>query len=272
MRTAVCILCFVMLPRSAGCVAAADPFRATAPDVFPADFQDAAFGRYVDLKFLGRAWEEMDPAALADAGLQLAEGERVLLRPHKGITAASVLALATKVAAEKNDKATLDRLTNAAEARSDKNLVEQVATARKLAGGSRAPDPALSVSVEQTTPEAFALYKERIARIKAAQLAGNRAALEQMEKEAAGPDALSEAQKKYLAKAVADALAALPKNAKPDETALALAKLAAATRCGGPRDYCVSRSKKLDIWYTASDLGLRLCSRSPKPPAFLAAV
>src|SRR5262245_61010621 len=77
---------------------------------------DPAFERYVDMEALAEAWEDRDAEALTDIGLQLAEGERVLLRSHKGITAEQVLTVAARLAADQRDKKTLQRLSRAAEA------------------------------------------------------------------------------------------------------------------------------------------------------------
>src|SRR5690348_10316522 len=51
-----------------------------------AEFSDPAFARYVDVYAAGRALLDGDAAALTDAALALAEGERVLLRQHKGLS------------------------------------------------------------------------------------------------------------------------------------------------------------------------------------------
>src|SRR5438874_12815553 len=58
-----------------------------APAVLSGDVHDPAFDRYVDLDLATRAWQQADAALLADIGLQLAEGERVLMRPHKAVHA-----------------------------------------------------------------------------------------------------------------------------------------------------------------------------------------
>jgi hypothetical protein len=64
----------------------------------------------VDVLVLGEAWDYHDAAWLADVGFQLIEGERVLLRPHKALDAGKILVLATHVAADRKDQATLARL------------------------------------------------------------------------------------------------------------------------------------------------------------------
>src|SRR5690349_11388462 len=46
----------------------------------PAELTDPAFDKYVDISLLGRAWSSKDSALLTDIALQLAEGERVLMR------------------------------------------------------------------------------------------------------------------------------------------------------------------------------------------------
>ena len=60
----------------------ADELDEEAFAALPDELLDAAFARYMDIDFLRAAWQALDAAALADAGLQLAEGERVLFRSH----------------------------------------------------------------------------------------------------------------------------------------------------------------------------------------------
>lgn len=121
---------------------------------------DPAFDRFVDLELLGAAIWDLDAAALADAGLQLAEGERVLHRSHKaGITARHVLKKAALLAAKKNDKATLQRLNRAAKRMGDEVLVSHVKNVCKAAESSRNSNPLLNVSVGEMTTERFAIVK-----------------------------------------------------------------------------------------------------------------
>src|SRR5437764_15129181 len=72
--------------------------------------RDPAYDRFVDLDQLSTAWEQKDPELLTDIALQLLEGERVLLRPNKYITADQVFNLAIKVAADTKDTPALKRL------------------------------------------------------------------------------------------------------------------------------------------------------------------
>jgi hypothetical protein len=204
----------------------ADP---TPPPAAPAS-SDPAFDRYLDTALLARAWREMNPALLTDLGLQLAEGERVLLRPHKEITAAQVLALAARAAADRQDKATLARLAKAAEQRNDAALTAQIKSAQKVAGGTRAPDPGLTLAIEDASLASLILFKKTVDRVQAARLAGDRETLQLIQKAAEQMTALPEGQRKHLAKLAGDALTGLPQDAKTDPAAAALAKLAGISR------------------------------------------
>ena len=97
---------------------APDPSNQIAGEVaepqIPDELQDRAFDQYVDMVRLQEAWDRLSAAALADAGLQLAEGERVLFRSHKALPADAVLKAAANIAVEKRDKQTLERLAKAA--------------------------------------------------------------------------------------------------------------------------------------------------------------
>lgn len=194
--------------KTATTVAAASTDAAAEKVGEPApDFNDPAFARYVDLLQLGQAWDSLDPVLLTDCALQLAEGERILMRSHKAITSDEVLELATKVA-EKRDRATLDRLAKVCEARKDSPALEKVTAARKLAMATRSSVPALSVSAAESNPDQLFVYQEAINGAKAATASGDVSYFENLETALADKECilvrLSAAQKAYLAKLISD--------------------------------------------------------------------
>lgn len=99
---------------------------------------DRAFDKYVDSDFIAQAWNRLDADALTDVALQLAEGERILLRSHKVGSAADVLRLASRIATTRGNKETLASITTAAKALKVEDVHAQVAAASKLGGASRA--------------------------------------------------------------------------------------------------------------------------------------
>ena len=120
------------------------PVVATAQDAASAvNFADPAFDRYVDIAALGAAWENQDAAALTDAALQLAEGEKALFRSHSAFTAKDVFAKALAVAADQKDKATLERLDRIAKASGDNEFATKVTQTARLSAESRSilPNP-----------------------------------------------------------------------------------------------------------------------------------
>lgn len=196
-----------------------------APPVI--DVQDRAYERFVDLSLLGRAWAEQDPALMADVGLQLAEGERVLLRPHKAITAEKVLQLAAQLAAESRDKATLDRLTQAAVAMGNKGLSGQIAAAGKLAASSRDASAEVTFSAKEVEQGAAAAFSNYSTQIRAAKLAGDKEALEGLKKAIGETDALSDKQQQVLISMIDEAAEAA---GEADPALAVLDKLAAPGR------------------------------------------
>lgn len=76
---------------------------------------DPAFNRYITQESLDMAVNSGDPHVMTDAAMQLAEGERVLHRPHAGISAEDMMISATRIAARKGDTASIERLKNAAQ-------------------------------------------------------------------------------------------------------------------------------------------------------------
>ncbi len=206
----------------------AAPAPATAPDL-----NDPAFDRYVDLMLLGKAWNELDPALITDCALQLAEGERILMRSHKAVSSKQLLELAAKVAADKRDTATLDRLATVCNATKNTATLEQVTSARKLAGATRKVDPAMSVSAVDTSPDQLALYQEAINGSKAAGILGDSIYFENLEAGLADKTSvlvnLSEAQKNHLKKIMGEARDTMPKESAPG-LAETLTKLKDASR------------------------------------------
>ena len=196
-------------------------FRFRTRDLEGQKAEDPAFAKYVRLEDLSNAWAASDPASLTDAGLEMAEGERVLGRTHKsGIKAESVLRKAVALAADKRDKATLDRLAAVAEAGDDAGLKGQVQSARKLSGGERAVDLALQLDVEQTSSSDLARYQELVSAVRSAELLGDADALKAIDKQLDAPPALSASQKDEIRKLIVRARQGLPDKLSPDEDAL----------------------------------------------------
>jgi hypothetical protein len=199
-------------------------FRRGSRDL-PSELQDPAFDTYVGLGDLGRAWDELDPVRLTDVGLQLAEGERVLLRPRQGpLTADRLLELAARLAGERHDRATLERLGRAAERLGDKALTGQVAAAQRLASGSRDLDPAELVSADQIDPQAYQLYRGYLLDIEGAGLLGDRKELQQIAGELPELRALPASQIESLRKLTRSLLANVP--AEGEGTAASAGNLA----------------------------------------------
>ena len=189
---------------------------------------DPAFERYADLDLLARAILDLDPATLADCGFQFAEGERVLLRPHKGgLTASVILRKAVMLAAHKRDKTTLNRLTIAARKLGDKDLLTSVAT---LESDSRKPDLGLRLSVESLTPQTLALLKDLHNQLIQAELMGNTQQLKAIELGLSGLKGLPADHKETVTKYIAKARADFPK--KQNGTDVALARIARFSRRG----------------------------------------
>ena len=208
-----------------------DPPPAAAIEI-PADLADPAFDRYVDLSLLGPAWSSADAALLSDVGLQLLEGERVLLRPHRKMPGAKVLELAARVATDRHDQPTLQRLAKVADQQGQPGWKAQVASALKLGGAARAVNPALTISVEDLSPTAYAAFHEYREQIEIARAARDKAALEALKKGLGELTGLPEKQRNYLDQQIGDGLASLKGVTDPQQDALAgaLNKLADASR------------------------------------------
>ena len=142
----------------------------------PADLQDRAFEKYVSLHLLGGAWAKLDAVVLTDVAMQLAEGERVLLRPHKALSAADALQLAAKTAVDLGDTTTLERLQRIAQARNDQALAAVLAAGAKLASAARdgeEQEDEVIIHAENTGPAQYALLHACCRDLQRAKLAGD---------------------------------------------------------------------------------------------------
>src|SRR5262249_7625394 len=149
----------------------------------PAGLEDRAFTRYVDLALVRTALTERDSALLCDVALQLAEGERVLLRSHKGLPASRMFAVALEVAFQNGDKTTLARLVKAFQSRKeDEKLLARAEAALKLAGKARAVKADLLVSPDAMSVEGLVLYRSFLEQIKLAKTLKDREKLDELEK------------------------------------------------------------------------------------------
>jgi hypothetical protein len=234
--------------------------RAGAADVVKTS--DPAFEKFVDMDALANAWVELNAALLADAGLQLAEGERVLFRSHPAVTADQVLSIAAKIAGEKKDVKTLARLARAADAFKKADLAALVAAAQRIAtkGGA---NPALAFAGDRTSPEVFLAVRDYVNSIIAAKVSGDGETLDIMI-QLTPTVRLPETQRKYLIKAATEARDSLPNEARGlDPAATALHRMVEG-------DKIVAESETLGIKYAGAHNGLRVTGISKDGAAPLA--
>lgn len=139
MKKKLSLLILAVLAGSPGMWASAQDGKADKQSELPVCVQgaDEGFNDYVNLNRLGQAWRELDSEAIADAVLQLAEGERVLLRPHKAIDTDELAKVAVEVAADNGDAASLSRLARFAAARGNTQLSGRIKAAQKTSGTTR---------------------------------------------------------------------------------------------------------------------------------------
>ena len=208
------------LPAPPAEVADDDPLAAVV-----AEFRDPPFDKFLDLSALARGLADSDPAAVLDAGLLLADGERALLRSPRGVTADQILAAALRLAVAKNDIPTLERFDKLA-AR-DAGWKDRVAVARKLAGGSRSAAPAMTVSADDPyAQQQLNLVRAFTKQIEAAEAAGDPGPIKEA-LDVLDITGLDKAQIAHLRGLATAALGRLPEDAAGAEL---IGKLAAASR------------------------------------------
>lgn len=204
----------------------------------PSELLDRPFERFVDLKLLGEAYLTRDAGLMTDIALQLVEGERVLLRSHKGVKVTTVVDAAISVATDNYDVATLDRLSKVAEKLGDASITEQINAARVLASQTRAEQPEPPLPSDEMTHEELAEINHRMQMFERAKAVGDVASLKKLQEELKDQAAEEGSLPAFLAKQVADALAELPEadaNTEAPETVELLNKLAGPARGLDPK-------------------------------------
>lgn len=192
---------------------------------------DPAFDRYVNMLLLGKAWNDMDAGLLVDVALQLAEGERVLQRSHRAISAEKLLELATHVAVETNDEATLERLAKVAKARDDQELTSRVAMAGKLAGKSR--DAGSSLTMAQVGSSEYTLFRNYMTEIRGARIAQDTTRLDRIAMRVDTDSELSSLSREELREEIQRVRSGTPEEiGVNDWTRRILNKLQSANRAG----------------------------------------
>ena len=187
-------------------------------DTLPEEFQDPAFERFVDLHLIGSALADRDAGLLTDAALQLAEGERVLLRSHiSGLSAERLLSKAAILAAETHDDTTLQRLAKAAEATHNQNLIGALQGAQKLTGESREAKPALMLPLDSSDVDSLVKLKVMLDVIDDAKAFQDTTMLDTIAEDAAG---LPENQKQAIANLIDRARAEIQAAGSTEDDAL----------------------------------------------------
>jgi len=227
MRT--CLILSTLVVLALAVPALADDPKPAKEVAVPEALKDPDFDKYLDMKKLREALADSNPAALADVALKLAEGEAALSRKHKGLSAGKLFDLAARTAKASGDKATMERLTKAAEQMKRKDFNESLENIALVGSAGRTGGPAAGINLDSYPAEKVVLFNSFVDQIKAAKNLSSKAQIDDLEKQIRGtsdfPDALKSALGKYIAEVRRD----LPP-AEPDSEMDVLAKLATATR------------------------------------------
>jgi hypothetical protein len=203
------------------------PVSGGSPQV-SAELVDPGFARYVDLQLVGRALREGDANTLADTALQLAEGERILLRPHRSLKVPELLQAALQLATDDRDMECLDRLAMIAEQRKDEAFAGQIAQARKLAAAARDPEAELRVSLDECTPQQYAMICRCCSDVRLAKVTGDTRSLELWDSERL--DHIPDPYRPHLDQLLGEVRSALPDDAEGEVSILG--RIAEETRGG----------------------------------------
>lgn len=143
------------------------------------ELKDSAFDRYVDMVAVGVALWKADVVTLTDLILQLAEGERVLMRNHKsGITAQALWKVVLRLVAEKKNAEVLARVARVAEVQANEELAAQVAVVQKLVKEVQVVPSELTVAIHEISVEELQVVQNVLAHIQLAKATMNPKVLE----------------------------------------------------------------------------------------------
>lgn len=194
----------------------------------PEGLQDKDFEKHVAPAEIAEALSSLEAEQLADVAAKLADGERALGRPHKGLSAQQAANLAAMRAAQQRSREAAERLAKLAAQHKMQALAAKAAALKKVAAKSRDTKEDVCVSIADTTPEAFAQLREIRQRIETARTLGLKKDLDSIESEAAEFGELKDSHREAVKKMVAQARASMP--AEPLEDADAMSKLISQSR------------------------------------------
>lgn len=197
-----------------------------------AKFEDPAFEAYASIELIQQAVASGNAELLADVALQVGQGEKVLHRPRKGVTAQILFQSAIQAATDAGEPATLERLEAGAKELGLKDTLELIAASKKLAGTARKLEMAPGLRPEDTTAESMVLYNALVQEVRKAKQRGLEADLEDL-KVSVSDLPLHELQKTHLLKLTEETLVAMKGAEAPAEEEgddAVITQLAGATR------------------------------------------
>lgn len=168
------------------------------------EFSDPAFDRFFDQHMLAMAWLKQDASSLADVGLLLGEGERVLLRTRKNFESQKLLELAAYLAGDDEDHKTLERLAKAAELRGDKKLASLVKDSIKLMATPNADVHNIPLVAGADAAHFKAVHEATLRHLRVIAICGDKESVEALKKAIENMEELTKAQKEYIYKAAED--------------------------------------------------------------------
>ena len=98
---------------------------------------DSGFSPLVNWNLASVAAASADPVGLTDVALQLAEAEKIMLRPHGSISTSTLFKLAINAAVKQGDQETLDRLVKGAKQYGLDEIAKEAETSKELASTTR---------------------------------------------------------------------------------------------------------------------------------------
>lgn len=205
---------------------------ANAAVEIPSDLIDRDFDGMVDLAQLQRSLRSLDRPKLIVQAEALAEAERRVGHPHRGISADAVFRVLLRAIADARDAAALESTAMTLQRLQKEDLLPAVEQTRKLMSAPRKLDLGPDVPVSEVSAEGIVLYNTLKEQIRVARVIGDAEVLRELKQQSGLLEELHPKQRGYLSRLADDSLAALP--VRPSGEQLAMSRLAGFAVRGKP--------------------------------------
>jgi hypothetical protein len=152
---------------------------------------------------------------------QLTEGERILFRPQKAFESSQIMELAAYLAADFEDKTTLDRLSKAASAFKNERLLAAIKESAEVVKNPTADAHNMAPYIENISPWSLEVHQAIARRVRTLRLSGDKEGLDALDKFVDTRWDLHKSQHKHIDMLISDEKEAVSKRPSTLQTTIA---------------------------------------------------